>query len=118
MDTIDEQLDHAVAKVNDLTGQLAAAQESLAAVTAEKATLEAVNAELTDNLTAAKDKLASQEVDLREAHALIEQLKAEAKTAEQRAAEFYGAGAGSGRQAGHHQGSCHWYARRIFFIAI
>lgn len=94
MDTIDEQLDNAVAKVNDLTGQLAAAQESLAAVTAEKVTLEAVNAELTDNLTAAKDKLASQEVDLREAHAQIEQLKAEAKTAEQRAAEFYGAGAG------------------------
>ena len=79
MDTIDEQLDNAVAKVNDLSEQLAAAQESLAAVTAEKATLEAVNAELTDNLTAAKDKLASQEIALREAHAQIEQLKAESQ---------------------------------------
>ena len=94
MDTIDEQLDNAVAKVNDLTGQLAAAQENLETVTAEKATLEAINAELTDNLTAAKDKLATQEVELHEAHAQIERLKADAKSAEQRAAEFYGTSAG------------------------
>ena len=94
MDTIDEQLDNAVAKVNDLRGQLAAAQENLETVTAEKATLEAINAELTDNLTAAKDKLATQEVELHEAHAQIERLKADAKSAEQRAAEFYGASAG------------------------
>ena len=53
-----------------------------------------INAELTDNLTAAKDKLATQEVELHEAHAQIERLKADAKSAEQRAAEFYGASAG------------------------
>lgn len=94
MDTIDEQLDMANAKVNELTAQLAEAQASLAAAIDEKASLEAINSELADNLTAAKEKLAQQELDNREAFAQIEQLKAEARTAEERAAEFYGTPAG------------------------
>ena len=39
MDTIDEQLDAATAKVNELTAQLAEANAALEAVQAEKASL-------------------------------------------------------------------------------
>lgn len=94
MKTIDEQLDAANAKVEERTGQLASAQAALEAANHDKAALEAVNAELSDNLTAAKDKLAAQEVAMRDAHARIEQLQAEAKSAEERAAEYYGTPAG------------------------
>ena len=60
MDTIDEQLDAATAKVNELTAQLAEANAALEAVQAEKASLEAVNTELSDNLAATRDKLAAE----------------------------------------------------------
>ena len=94
MNTIDEQLDAATAKVNELTAQLAEANAALEAVQAEKASLEAVNTELSDTLAATRDKLAAMEANLRETNAQVQQLKAEARTAEERAAEFYGTHAG------------------------
>lgn len=94
MTTIDEQLDAATAKVSELTAQLAEAQTALDTAKNDLATAEAVNAELTDNLTTAKEKMAAQEVELREARGQISQLQAEARTAEERAAEFYGTKAG------------------------
>lgn len=94
MDTIDEQLDAATAKVNELTAQLAEANAALETAQEEKTSMEAVNAELSDNLSACRDKLATMEASLREANAQIQQLKAEARTAEERAAEFYGTNAG------------------------
>ena len=94
MDTIDEQLDAATAKVNELTAQLAEANAALETAQAEKASLEVVNTELSDNLAASRDKLDSMEANLREANAQIQQLKAEARSAEERAAEFYGTNAG------------------------
>ncbi len=55
---------------------------------------ETVNTELSDNLAATRDKLAAMEANLRDANAQIQQLKTEARTAEERAAEFYGTHAG------------------------
>lgn len=94
MTTIDEQLDAATAKVSELTAQLAEVQTELETAKNDLATAETVNAELTDNLTTAKEKMAAQEVELREARGQISQLQAEARTAEERAAEFYGTKAG------------------------
>lgn len=94
MDTLDEQLDAANAKVAELNGQLAELQTSMEQARADKEVLETANAELASNLQASKDKEAAQEQKLREALAENERLKAEAKTAEERAAEIYGAQAG------------------------
>lgn len=94
MDTIDEQLDAAHAKVEELNGQLADLQTTLEQARSEKEVLEAANAELTDNLKAAKEKAATQEQKLREALSEVDRLKTEAKSAEERAAEYYGTTAG------------------------
>lgn len=91
MENLDEQLDAANARVADLEAQLTAANENAAALAHDKETLEAANAELADNLTATKEKLAQLEVKHGEALSTIDTLKAEAKTAEERAAEIYGA---------------------------
>ena len=94
METLDEQLDAANAKVTALETEVASLGESLKVAETAKQNAEAVNAELSDNLAATKDKLAAQELQLRDALAEVEKLKAEAKTAEERAAEIYGAEAG------------------------
>lgn len=91
METLDDQLDAANARVAELEAELAAANENAAALAHDKETMEAVNAELTDNLVATKDKLAQLELKHSEALSTIETLKAEARTAEERAAEIYGA---------------------------
>lgn len=91
METLDEQLDAATARVEELEAQLANANESAATLIRDKEILETVNAELKDNLAATKDKLAQLEVKHGEALTAIDRLKAEAKTAEERAAEIYGA---------------------------
>lgn len=94
METLDEQLDAANAKVAELTDRVAGLEASLQEAASKQGVLETANAELTDNLTATKDKLAAQEIQLRDALAEVEKLKADAKTAEERAAEIYGAEAG------------------------
>ena len=94
MDTIDEQLDAALAKSRELEIQLAEANARAASLENEKAAFEAANAELKDNLSTAKDNLAKLEASNREAQETIATLKAEAKSAEQKAAEIYGAQAG------------------------
>lgn len=94
METLDEQLDAANAKVTALEAEVASLGESLKEAETAKQNAEAVNAELSDNLAATKDKLAAQEIQLRDALAEVEKLKADAKTAEERAAEIYGAEAG------------------------
>ena len=105
METLDQQLDAANARVaeqeaalataqqrvDELTASLDAANERIAALEQDKTTLETANSELRDNLTAAKDAHAALEVQHGEALAEIAKLKAEAKTAEERAAEIYGA---------------------------
>ena len=94
METLDEQLDAANAKVAELNGQVAGLQTALEQARTDKEMLETANSELADNLKAAKETAASQEQRLREALAEVDRLKAEAKTAEERAAEIYGAQAG------------------------
>jgi len=86
MDTLDEQLDAANAQVAELTAQLTALQQ-------ENATLQAANEELTENLTHTREQLAGMEGAHRQALEDVQRLKAEAKTAEERAAEYYGAAA-------------------------
>ncbi len=61
------------------------------AASAEIDTLKAANTELADNLKASKEALAAKEQELAAANATIETLRAEAKSAEERAAEIYGA---------------------------
>jgi len=95
MNTIDEQLDAANAQAAELKAQVATLTDALQAAEQDKAILETANAELTDNLADAKERLAKQEAATHEALAQVEQLKAEAKSAEERAAEFYGAMSGS-----------------------
>lgn len=94
MDTIDEQLDAALAKNRELESLLADANARAASLETENATLEAANAELKDNLSLAKENLAKLEASNREAQEIIATLQAEAKSAEQKAAEIYGAQAG------------------------
>ncbi len=84
MDNLDEQLDAANGRITELE---AAATESATQIE----TLTAANAELADNLRASHEKLATLQGKHQEALAEIERLKAEAKTAEERAAEIYGA---------------------------
>lgn len=86
MDTLDEQLDAANAQVTELNAQLTALQQ-------ENATLQAANEELTENLSHTREQLASMESAHRQALEDVQRLKAEAKTAEERAAEYYGAAA-------------------------
>lgn len=86
MDTLDEQLDSANAQVAELNTQLAALEK-------ENATLQAANEELSENLTHTKEQLAQVESAHRQALEDVQRLKAEAKSAEERAAEYYGAAA-------------------------
>lgn len=86
MDTLDEQLDAANAKVAELTAQLTALQQ-------ENTTLQAANGELSENLKHIREQLAQMESAHRNALEDVQRLKAEAKTAEERAAEYYGAAA-------------------------
>lgn len=95
MNTIDEQLDAANAQVAGLTAQVATLTEALQAAEQNNAILETANAELTDNLAEAKERLAKQEAATHDALAKVEQLKTEARSAEERAAEFYGVTSGS-----------------------
>lgn len=95
MNTIDEQLDAANAQVAELKAQVTTLTDALQAAEQNNAILETANAELTDNLADAKERLAKQESATHDALAQVEQLKAEAKSAEERAAEFYGAMSGS-----------------------
>lgn len=83
METLDEQLDAANARLTEQS-------EKLAALETEIATLQATNEELSDNLTHTKEQLASVEGAYRKALEEVQQLKAEAKSAEERAAEYYG----------------------------
>lgn len=84
MDTLDQQLDAATAQLSELKAQLTALEQ-------ENSTLQAANAELTENLEHTRDQLAQKEIALRAALEEAQSLKAEAKTAEERAAEYYGA---------------------------
>ena len=84
MDTLDEQLDAANAQVSELKTQLASLQQ-------DNATLQAANEELTENLTHTREQLAQVENAHRQALEDVQRLKAEAKSAEERAAEYYGA---------------------------
>ena len=83
METLDEQLDAANARLTEQS-------EKLAALEKEIATLQATNEELSDNLTHTKEQLACVEGAYRKALEEVQQLKAEAKSAEERAAEYYG----------------------------
>ena len=94
METLDEQLDAANAKVAELTDRVAGLEASLQEAASKQGVLETANAELTENLKASKEREAAQEQRLREALSEVDRLKAEAKTAEERAAEIYGAQAG------------------------
>lgn len=94
MDSLDEQLDAANAKVLELSAQVAELEKSLKVALQAKTDLETAHSELSDNLADTKARLAKQEEATREAHARVQVLEAEAKSAEQRAAEFYGAKAG------------------------
>lgn len=91
MNTIDEQLDAANAELKELKVQVETLKKALQDAEEAKTVLETANAELADNLSEAKERLAKQETATRDALTQVEQLKAEAKTAEERAAEFYGA---------------------------
>lgn len=95
MDNLDEQLDAARAEITGLQAQLATLSDALQASEKNNSILVATNAELTDNLAATKDKLVQREQAVQEAQAVIDRLKAEAKSAEERAAEYYGLQSGS-----------------------
>ena len=84
METLDEQLDAANARLTEQT-------ERITALETENTTLLAANEELKDNLAHAKEKLAELEGAHRKALDEVQRLKAEAKSAEERAAEYYGA---------------------------
>lgn len=91
MDTIDTQLDAAKARVDTLEQELASANARAGELAAANATLEAANTELRENLQAVHEKLAGLDASHREALGTIETLKVEMKTAEEKAAEIYGA---------------------------
>lgn len=95
MDSLDEQLDAANAKVVELRNQVAVLEDSLQTALQAKTDLETAHAELADNLADTKARLAKQEEATRTALARVQLLEAEAKSAEQRAAEFYGAKSGT-----------------------
>lgn len=83
METLDEQLDAANEKVAALTSQLAAMRE-------ENSALQTANEELRDNLAHTKGELDKETQAHRMVLEEVQQLKAQAKSAEERAAEYYG----------------------------
>jgi len=98
MDTIDEQLDQANAKVLTLEGDFAKLSASTTELRAEKeqlitknAELNTANSELRENLSHSQEKLSQSDAAQRSTLEENSQLKAAAKSAEEKAAEFYGA---------------------------
>ncbi len=84
MDTLDEQLETAQAKIAEQDARITALGD-------ENAALTAANEELKANLAHAQEQLAASDAACAQANAEVQQLKAEAKSAEERAAEYYGA---------------------------
>jgi len=93
MQTLDEQLDAALAEKRDLEKQLADAQGLLDEALKENESLTTANKELAEQAQHAADKVTKLEADHKAATDEVEKLKAEAKTAEEKAAEYYGAAA-------------------------
>lgn len=93
MQTLDEQLDAAIAEKRDLESQLTDAKGLLDEALKENETLTAANKELKEQAEHASGLITGLETDLKGAQAEVDKLKAEAKTAEERAAEYYGAAA-------------------------
>ena len=93
MQTLDEQLDAALAEKRDLEKQLADAQGLLDEALKENESLTTANKELKDQAQHAADKVTKLEADHKTATDEVEKLKAEAKNAEEKAAEYYGAAA-------------------------
>ena len=93
MQTLDEQLDAAIAEKADLQKELADAKGLLDEALKENETLTAANKELKEQAEHASGLITGLEADLKAAQAEAAKLKAEAKSAEQRAAEHYGAAA-------------------------
>lgn len=91
MQTLDEQLDAALAEKRDLESQHSDAKGLLDEALAENETLTAANKELKEQAEHAAGLITGLEADLKEAQDEVAKLKAEAKTAEERAAEHYGA---------------------------
>ena len=84
MDNLDEQLDAANSRIATLEAEAAEAHTKIE-------TLTAANSELADNLRVEQEKHAALQTEHQNALAEIATLKAAAKTAEERAAEIYGA---------------------------
>ena len=91
MQTLDEQLDAALAGKRDLETQLSDAKGLLDEALKENETLTAANQELKEQAEHAAGLITGLETDLKAAQAETDKLKADAKTAEERAAEYYGA---------------------------
>ena len=93
MQTLDEQLDAAIAEKRDLEKELADAKGLLDEALKENETLTDANKELKEQAEHAAGLINGLETDLKAAQAEVDRLKAEAKSAEERAAEHYGAAA-------------------------
>ena len=93
MQTLDEQLDATIAEKRDLESQLTDAKGLLDEALKENETLTAANKELKEQAEHATGLITGLETDLKVAQAEVDQLKANAKSAEERAAEYYGAAA-------------------------
>ena len=93
MQTLDEQLDAAIAEKRGLESQLTDAKGLLDEALKENETLTAANKELKEQAEHAAGLITGLETDLKAAQAEVEQLKADAKTAEERAADYYGTAA-------------------------
>ena len=91
MQTLDEQLDAALAEKRDLAKELADATGLLEEALSENETLTAANKELAEQAEHAAGLITSLEADHKTTQEEVSTLKAEAKTAEERAAEYYGA---------------------------
>jgi len=99
MQTLDEQLDAALSEKRDLEKQLAESKGLLDEALKENETLTAANKELKEQAEHASGLITGLETDLKAAQAEAAKLKTEAKSAEQRAAEHYGAAAPKPAQA-------------------
>ena len=91
MQTLDEQLDAALAEKRDLEKELADAKGLVDEAIAENETLTAANKELAEQAQHAAGLITSLETDLKASQEEVTTLKAAAKSAEERAAEYYGA---------------------------
>ena len=91
MQTLDEQLDAALAEKRDLKKELADAKGLLDEALTENETLTAANKELAEQAEHAAGLITGLETDLKASQEEVTTLKAAAKSAEERAAEYYGA---------------------------